>query len=228
MAKSRRPPPDEIIPAATLLTAYSRGIFPMAEERDDADVFWVDPERRGVFPLDTFKVSHRLARTMRASDFRVTVDTAFGEVLAACAEPAAQRPKTWINPLIERSYANLHAKGFAHCVEVWEGPTLVGGLYGVSIGAAFFGESMFARRRDASKMALVHLVARLKAGEYRLLDTQFVTEHLKQFGAIEIPRARYQELLRAAVARTANFYELGGAGAAVCVGTVLQLTTQTS
>ncbi len=228
MAKSRRPPANDIIPAATLLTAYSRGIFPMAEERDDEDVFWVDPERRGIFPLDKFQVSHRLARSMRSSPFRMTVDTAFGDVMAACAEAAPQRPKTWINPLLERSYANLHAKGHAHCVEVWEGATLVGGLYGVSIGAAFFGESMFARKRDASKMALVHLAARLKAGGYTLLDTQFVTEHLKQFGAVEISRLRYQALLRAAVARTANFYELGGAGAAVCVGTVLQLTTQTS
>lgn len=228
MAKSRRSPPSEIIPAATLLTAYSRGIFPMAEDREDDAVFWVDPERRGILPLDGFRLSHRLARTMRSSKLRMTVDTAFGAVMAACAEPVLLRPKTWINPLIERSYGNLHAKGHAHCVEVWDGPDLVGGLYGISIGAAFFGESMFSRRRDASKMALVHLVARLKAGGYALLDTQFVTEHLKQFGAVEIPRERYRDLLRAAVARSANFYELGGAGAAACVGTVLQLTTQTS
>jgi leucyl/phenylalanyl-tRNA---protein transferase len=218
----------DIIPAATLLGAYSSGIFPMAEERDDADVFWVDPQRRGIFPLDGFKVPGRLARTMRASTFRMTVDTAFGAVMAACAEPAPQRPKTWISPLIERSYANLHVLGYAHSVEVWEDEELIGGLYGVAIGAAFFGESMFARRRDASKMALVHLVARLKAGRYTLLDTQFVTEHLKQFGAVEIARLKYQKLLRGAIERSANFYELGGAGAAVCVGTVLQLTTQTS
>ena len=225
MAKS---PPSDIIPATTLLTAYSRGIFPMAEERDDETVYWVNPERRGILPLGEFRIPHRLARTMRASAFRLTVDTAFGEVMAACAASGPQRRKTWINPLIERSYANLHAKGHAHCVEVWDGPQLVGGLYGVSIGAAFFGESMFARRRDASKMALVHLVARLKAGGYRLLDAQFVTEHLKQFGAVEIPRKRYRQMLRAAVDRRADFYVLGGAGAAVLAGSDLQPTTHTS
>ena len=228
MAKSKRLPPIDIIPAATLLTAYSRGIFPMAEERDDEDVFWVDPDQRGILPLDAFRLSHRLARTIRSSPFRMTVDTAFADVMAACAEPAPQRPKTWINPLIERSYRNLYSKGHAHSVEVWDGADLVGGLYGVSIGSAFFGESMFSRRRDASKMALVHLVARLKAGGYRLLDTQFVTEHLKQFGAVEILRERYLDLLRDAVDRSADFYVLGGAGAAVCAGTVLQLITQTS
>lgn len=228
MAKSRRPPPDDIIPAATLLTAYGSGIFPMAEERDDEDVFWVDPERRGIFPLEAFKVSHRLARSLRSSPYRMTVDTAFAAVMAACAEAAPKRPKTWISPLIERSYANLHALGHAHCVEVWDEAELIGGLYGVSIGAAFFGESMFARKRDASKMALVHLVARLKAGGYVLLDTQFVTEHLKQFGAIEISRLQYRKMLRAAVEARADFYELGGAGAAVCMGMVLQLTTQMS
>ncbi|MCE9520827.1 MAG: leucyl/phenylalanyl-tRNA--protein transferase [Alphaproteobacteria bacterium] len=228
MAKSKRPPPPDIIPAATLLTAYSRGIFPMAEERDDEDVFWLDPERRGILPLNTFRVPSRLARSIRASLFRMTVDTAFAAVMAACADPAPQRAKTWINPLIERSYANLYALGHAHSVEVWDGPDLVGGLYGVSIGAAFFGESMFSRKRDVSKMALVHLVARLKAGGFTLLDTQFVTEHLKQFGAVEIERERYRRLLKDAVDSTANFYVLGGAGAAVCAGTVLQLTTQTS
>jgi leucyl/phenylalanyl-tRNA--protein transferase len=226
VAKSRRPP--EIIPVAKLLTAYARGIFPMAEEREDEDVFWIDPERRGILPLDAFHVPQRLARKLRATRWRLTVDTAFAEVIDACAEPAAQRPKTWINGLIERSYANLHAHGHAHSVEVWDEAELVGGLYGVSIGAAFFGESMFSRRTDASKIALVHLVARLKAGQYKLLDTQFVTEHLKQFGAVEIARARYQALLAKAVDARANFYELGGAGAAVWPGVVLQLTTQTS
>ena len=227
MAKSRRPP-IEVIPVATLLTAYARGIFPMAEERDDADVFWIDPDRRGILPLDRFHVPQRLARRIRSTDLRMTVDTAFDQVIDACAEPALQRPKTWINRLIERSYCNLHDHGHAHSVEVWDGTVLAGGLYGVSIGAAFFGESMFSRETDASKMALVHLVARLKAGRYTLLDTQFVTEHLKQFGAVEIARGRYQNLLRAAVDAHANFYELGGAGAAVCAGTVLQLITQTS
>jgi len=227
MAKARQPSND-IIPPAKLLTAYSRGIFPMAEERDDEEIFWVDPERRGILPLEAFHLPHRLARSLRATTFRMTVDADFAGVIAACAEPQAQRPKTWINPLIERSYCELHAKGHAHSVEVWDGAELVGGLYGVSIGAAFFGESMFSRRKDTSKMALVHLVGRLIAGGYRLLDTQFVTEHLKQFGAIEIPRGRYRVLLKDAVDRAASFYELGGAGAAVCVGTVLQPITQTS
>ena len=226
MAKTRRPP--ELISAATLVTAYSRGVFPMAEERDDAHVFWIDPEWRGILPLDGFHVPARLARRLRASAFRHTVDTAFAEVIAACAAPGKARTKTWINRVIERSYIELHAKGHAHSVEVWDGDALVGGLYGVSIGAAYFGESMFARATDASKMALVHLVARLKAGGYKLLDTQFVTEHLLQFGAFEIPRARYHELLDAAIAGQAKFHVLGGAGAAVDAGLVLQATTQTS
>ena len=226
MAKTRHPP--ETLSAATLLARYSVGIFPMAEERDDDEVFWIDPEWRGILPLDKFHLPQRLARRMRATKWCTTVDTAFDKVIAACAEPAAGRPKTWINRLIERSYINLHAKGHAHSVEVWDEEALVGGLYGVSIGAAFFGESMFSRQTDASKIALVHLVARLKAGKYKLLDTQFVTEHLLQFGAIEIPRGKYQDMLHAATDARANFYELGGAGAAVCVGTVLQLITQTS
>jgi leucyl/phenylalanyl-tRNA--protein transferase len=220
--------PVTIIGERTLLNAYRDGIFPMAEARDSDGVFWVDPRLRGILPLDAFHLPKRLARTMRKTDLRVTVDTAFDRVIAACADATAKRDNTWINPIIERSYCNLFAKGHAHCVEVWDETKLAGGLYGISIGAAFFGESMFSRRTDASKIALVHLVARLKAGRYQLLDTQFITEHLKQFGTVEIPRARYKTLLAKAVEAKANFYELGGAGAFGCVGAVLQLTTQTS
>lgn len=200
----------------------------MAETRDDPDIMWIDPEWRGILPLDAFHVPKRLARTVRATPFSVRADSAFERVILACAMPAKGRVKTWINDVIERSYVELHRAGHAHSIEVFDGDDLVGGLYGVSVGAAFFGESMFSLRRDASKIALVHLVARLKAGRYKLLDTQFVTEHLSQFGAIEIPRGRYHDLLRPAVDAKANFYELGGAGAAVSGGTVLQLMTQMS
>lgn len=206
--------PATIIPERTLLAAYRAGRFPMAEARDDDEVFWVDPPLRGILPLDAFHIPKRLVRTMRANTFRITVDAAFAQVMQGCATAAANRTNTWINPLIERSYANLQAKGFAHSVEVWNDTALVGGLYGVSLGAAFFGESMFSRETNASKIALVHLAERLKAGGYLLLDTQFITEHLKQFGATEIPRARYKELLAKAVDAKANFYVLGGAGAA--------------
>ncbi len=206
--------PATIIPERTLLAAYRAGRFPMAEARDDDEVFWVDPPLRGILPLDAFHIPKRLVRTMRANTFRITVDAAFAQVMQGCATAAANRTNTWINPLIERSYANLQAKGFAHSVEVWNDTALAGGLYGVSIGAAFFGESMFSRETNASKIALVHLAERLKAGGYLLLDTQFITEHLKQFGATEIPRARYKELLAKAVDAKANFYVLGGAGAA--------------
>lgn len=227
MARSKRPPP-ELLPPDILLSAYAQGYFPMAEERDDADVFWLDPQARGIIPLDSFHLSRRLARRIRSCGWRFTADADFGGVIAACAQAQRQRDKTWINRLIERSYSNLHRLGHAHSIEVWDGEALIGGLYGVSLGAAFFGESMFSRETDASKIALVHLAARLMAGGYRLLDTQFLTDHLKQFGAVEIARARYQELLSAAVDIRADFYVLGGAGAVVLPGTVLQLTTQTS
>ena len=217
-----------IIPESRLLGAYRAGIFPMAEDRTDESVFWVDPPMRGIFPLDAFHVPKRLARTIRTTNLQVTADAAFDRVIAACAAAVTGRRTTWINPLIERSYVSLHANGHAHSIEVWDNGALVGGLYGVSIGAAFFGESMFSRVTDASKIALVHLVARLKAGRYKLLDAQFVTEHLSQFGAIELPRDRYKPLLDEAVAENANFYELCGAGAVGCTGAVLQLTTHTS
>ncbi|MFN9163592.1 MAG: leucyl/phenylalanyl-tRNA--protein transferase [Alphaproteobacteria bacterium] len=220
--------PGPVLPADLLLEVYREGIFPMADHREDAEVGWVDPERRGILPLELFHVPRRLARTMRKSTFTVTVDQAFEQVISLCAEQVQDRPVTWINHAIEASYVELFKAGHAHSVEVWDGEDLVGGLYGPSIGAAFFGESMFSRATDASKMALVHLVARLRAGGYRLLDTQFITAHLAQFGAVEISRAAYRRLLKPAVRAKADFYVLGGTGDVLAAGAVLQLTTQTS
>ncbi|MCK8782565.1 leucyl/phenylalanyl-tRNA--protein transferase [Rhizobium sp. NTR19] len=182
-----------------LLRAYSIGLFPMAESADDPEIFWVEPEVRGILPLDSFHVSKSLARTVRRRPFDIRFDTAFDEVIAACAEPVPDRPSTWINSTIRRLYGNLHKMGHAHSVEAFEGDELVGGLYGVSLGAAFFGESMFSRRTNASKICLVHLVERLKAHGFILLDTQFTTEHLKTFGAIDIAKDDYLKLLREAV-----------------------------
>jgi leucyl/phenylalanyl-tRNA--protein transferase len=189
-----------------LLRAYAGGIFPMAERRDDAALFWVSPERRGVIPLDGFHVPHRLARMVRSDRFAVRVDTTFAAVMRACAEPAPDRKESWINGEILSLYTKLHALGHAHSVECWRDGALVGGLYGVRLGAAFFGESMFSRERDASKVALVHLVARLKQGGFVLLDAQFLTEHLARFGTVEIPRTEYLKRLREAIARPAEFY----------------------
>lgn len=191
-----------------LLKAYACGIFPMAESADDPTLFWVEPEWRGVIPLDGFHVPKRLARTVRQDAFEIRVDTDFDGVIAGCAEPASDRPKTWINGRIRRLYGDLFRRGHCHTVEAWIDDELVGGLYGVSLGAAFFGESMFSRVTDASKVALVHLVARLRAGGYRLLDTQFVTEHLLRFGAMEIPREIYSRRLDSAVAGKADFFAL--------------------
>ena len=179
---------SEITPQL-LLRAYACGIFPMAESADDPTLFWVEPELRGVIPLDGFRVSSRLARTVRSDVFTITVNHAFKAVIAGCAAPDVGREDTWINRRIRELYTGLHELGHCHSVEVWTGDDLVGGLYGVSLGRAFFGESMFHRARDASKVALVHLVARLMAGGFELLDTQYVTEHLKSFGAVEIPAA---------------------------------------
>ena len=182
--------PDE------LLTCYASGVFPMGETRDDPHVFLVEPEHRGVIPLDGFRIPRRLARTVRSEAFEVRIDTAFTAVLDACAAPAPGREDSWINGPIRRLYAELHALGHAHSVECWRGERLVGGLYGVTLGGAFFGESMFSRGRDSSKVALVHLVARLKRGGWRLLDAQFLTAHLSQFGAVEMPQAAYLRLLK--------------------------------
>ena len=183
-----------------LLACYARGVFPMAESRDDPRVFIVEPDQRGVIPLDAFHIPSRLRRTVRAEPFDIRVDTAFEAVLDGCA--AAQGPErddTWINGPIRRLYGALHAKGFVHSIECWKDERLVGGLYGVSLGGAFFGESMFSRERDASKVALVHLVARLRKGGWTLLDAQFLTEHLSQFGAVETPQAAYLRRLAPAL-----------------------------
>ena len=188
-----------------LLKAYAAGIFPMAEDADDPSLFWVEPQERGIIPLDGFHMARRLARTLRADAFEVRVDRDFDAVIAGCAEPGRDRDKTWINTRIRRLYGELFDLGHCHTVEVYRDGRLVGGLYGVTLGAAFFGESMFHRERDASKVALAHLVARLLRGGFRLLDTQFVTEHLLQFGAIEVPRRIYKRLLREAIDSPANW-----------------------
>jgi leucyl/phenylalanyl-tRNA---protein transferase len=186
-----------------VLRAYAEGLFPMAEHRDDPNLFWVSPDRRGFFPLEGFHVSKRLARTVRSDKFLVSADTAFREVMLACAAPAEGREDTWINDEILRLYADLFASGHAHSIEVRLEGKLTGGLYGVSLGGAFFGESMFSRVSDASKVALVHLVARLKLGGFRLLDAQFLTPHLARLGAVEIPREDYLTKLHQAVAAPA-------------------------
>jgi leucyl/phenylalanyl-tRNA---protein transferase len=188
-----------------LLAAYAAGVFPMAESADDPELFWVDPHRRGILPLDAFHVPRRLRRVLRQGCFEIHCDTAFEDVIRGCAEATEKRPNTWINDEIVRLYVSLAARGAAHSVESWQNGMLVGGLYGVSLGAAFFGESMFSRVTDASKVALVHLVARLRLGGYLLLDTQFLTPHLARFGGIEIPRANYRRLLADALAYRASF-----------------------
>ena len=208
-----------------VLRAYALGIFPMAESREDPEVHWIDPESRGILPLDAFHIPRKLRRRVRRGDFDVRCDTDFLSVIRGCAAQAVNRPDTWINDTIEHLYSELHAMGFAHSVECWQNGQLVGGLYGVSLGAAFFGESMFSQETDASKVALVHLVARLIKGGYKLLDTQFTTPHLIQFGAMEIPRAEYRDWLAKAVPRQATFYsELSDEE----LESFLQSTTQTS
>jgi leucyl/phenylalanyl-tRNA--protein transferase len=192
-----------------LLGAYAQGLFPMAERRDSAELYWVSPEKRGVIPLDGFHVPHRLARTVRSGKFAVTADRAFADVMRACAAPAPGREESWINDEIVHLYTALFAGGHAHSVECWQDGEMAGGLYGVQLGAAFFGESMFSRRRDASKVALVHLVEALKRGGFRLLDTQFLTSHLASFGAVEVPRARYLELLADALRHDAAWPDFG-------------------
>lgn len=182
-----------------LLRAYSIGLFPMAESADDPEVFWVEPEIRGILPLDSFHVSKSLAKTIRQEPFDIRFNTDFDGVIAACAEQTSGRPSTWINKTIRSLYSTLHHIGHAHSVEAWEGDRLVGGLYGVSLGSAFFGESMFSRRTDASKICLVYLVERLRQRGFTLLDTQFTTEHLKTFGAIDMPKDDYAKVLEKAM-----------------------------
>ena len=216
----------EITPEV-LLKAYACGIFPMAESADDPGLYWVEPEQRGVFPLDAFHVPRRLARTVRADRFEIRIDHDFDAVIDACAAAAPDRGNTWINRRIRRLYGELFRRGHCHTVEAWRDGRLVGGLYGVRLKRAFFGESMFHCERDASKVCLVHLVARLKAGGFRLLDAQFTTEHLAQFGAIELSRVDYQRTLNEALDGEANFY-LWGAAAPITGGVVLQSISHTS
>lgn len=203
-----------------VLHAYASGIFPMAEHRDDPEVFWVEPRRRGIIPLDGFHISRSLARRIRQGRYEITIDTAFDAVMDACAD----RPETWINDQIRSLYSQLHAMGRAHSLEVWQDGQLAGGVYGLAIGAAFFGESMFSRRRDASKIALAWLVDRLRRAGFTLLDTQFITPHLASLGAIEVSRADYRRRLDAALSRSADFT----APPAVTPQGVVQRNTQTS
>jgi len=210
--------------AQELLACYARGVFPMADAREDSRVFLIDPERRGVLPLNRFHVPRRLARTVRAEPFEIRIDSAFAQIVAACAEAAPGRLETWINAPIERLYNRLHELGYAHSIETWRDGELVGGLYGVALHGAFFGESMFSHRTDASKVALVHLIARLIAGGFVLLDAQFLTEHLARFGAEEIPRREYHRRLARAIRVEADFQRLATADGAA----VLQLITQAS
>jgi leucyl/phenylalanyl-tRNA--protein transferase len=208
-----------------LLGAYASGVFPMAKSRKDRDLYWIDPDVRGILPIDRFYVSRRMRKTVRKSPYRVACNQDFGAVVKACAQASSRRPETWINPEIERLYGALHDMGFAHSVECWEGDELVGGLYGVAMGGAFFGESMFSAGRDASKIALCHLVARLSDGGFELLDTQFVTDHLRQFGAIEIARSEYKSKLAAALKISAEFHSELSGGA---LEAFMQSITQTS
>jgi leucyl/phenylalanyl-tRNA--protein transferase len=204
----------EITPQV-LLKAYACGIFPMAESAEDNALYWIEPERRGILPLENVHVPRRLARTIRQGGFEVKIDNDFHAVIDGCAAPRAGRRSTWINGRIRNLYADLFALGHCHTVEVWEGDELVGGLYGVHLGRAFFGESMFSKARDASKIALIYLVARLKHGGFELLDTQFLTSHLARFGAIEVGRAEFQRLLEAALycpGKGNGNVEGGGAG----------------
>jgi leucyl/phenylalanyl-tRNA--protein transferase len=197
--------PDFPVTPEIVLRAYAAGIFPMAESAEDPGLHWIEPQRRGIIPLDRFHVPGKLARFVRNTACRVVVDRNFDAVIEACAAPRDGARETWINRPIRRLYGQLFTMGYCHTIEVYDGEALVGGLYGIALGAAFFGESMFHRTRDASKLALVHLVARLRAGGFSLLDTQFVTDHLRQFGAIEIPRREYQRRLAAALDREARF-----------------------
>ena len=193
-----------------LIACYQRGVFPMAETRADEHVYLVDPELRGVIPLEGFHLPRRLVRTVRAGRFQIRVDSVFRAVVGQCAEATSERPETWISRPIQDLYTELHLRGLAHSVECWLEGRLVGGLYGVALGGAFFGESMFSIERDASKVALAHLVARLRLGGYQLLDAQFMTEHLAQFGAEEIPRTEYRRRLERALAHPADFFRMPG------------------
>jgi len=213
-------PPPQITPEL-LLHAYASGVFPMSDSVDDPEIYWVDPQMRGIFPLDKFHVSRSLARRIKRAQYTVTVNQCFNAVITACAN----RAETWINAEIKKLYNQLHNLGFAHSIEVMEGPDLVGGVYGIAINGAFFGESMFSTRTDTSKIALVYLVARLKFGGFQLFDTQFLTDHLESLGAIEVPRADYHDKLELALQIKANFFKLA---ADTQPSGILHLNNQTS
>ncbi len=209
-----------------LLRAYAMGIFPMAESHTDPTIHWIDPRKRGIFPLDKFHISRSLSRHIRRSNWTIRTNTNFCGVVQGCAD----RPETWINPEIFRLYGDLHDLGFAHSLEVWDGENLIGGVYGVAIGAAFFGESMFSRRTNASKIALAYLIHRLNAGGFTLFDTQFLTPHLASLGAMEISRAEYQRRLGKALAATASFAPEGycAVPSSVAAGSAFGSTTGSS
>lgn len=213
--------PELVVNPALVLRAYAAGVFPMADSAEADEVFWVDPRKRGILPLDRFHLSRSLRRRLLRGDYRIAVDRAFDQVIAACAD----RSETWINSTIRELYSGLHRMGHAHSVEVWIDGGLAGGLYGVRLGGAFFGESMFSHVRDASKIALAHLVARLKAGGFTLLDTQFTTPHLEAMGAYTVSKARYHEMLDSALSRQADFHALP---ASAPPQEVVQLITQRS
>ena len=197
-------PQDFVLSPEILLAAYANGIFPMSESRDDPEIFWVDPQMRGIIPLERFRISRSLARTMRRGHFTITMNTAFADVVKGCAD----RDETWINETIFDLYQELHARGDAQSIEVWQNDVLVGGAYGVTIGAAFFGESMFSTATDASKIALAYLVDHLNRCGFTLLDTQFITGHLASLGAIEIPRERYHLALQSSIEQSVSFKEI--------------------
>jgi leucyl/phenylalanyl-tRNA---protein transferase len=197
-----------LITPEVLLKAYRAGVFPMAESAHSSVLHWIDPPERGVLPLDSFHIPHSLMKTVRKQPFEIKINCAFEQVIANCAAPTPDRPETWINDRIIKLYTSLAKLGHAHSVECWQGNELVGGLYGVHIGAAFFGESMFSRVTDASKVALVYLVARLRAGGFTLLDTQFITKHLSRFGTMTVPKDQYQTLLEHALGDVGDFYKL--------------------
>ena len=203
--------PTEALDPNLVLRAYAMGVFPMADAHDAPGVYWVEPKQRAVLPLDGFRLTRSLAKTIRRDRFRVTADAAFGDIIRLCGAAAHDRPETWINPSIRDVFTQLHARGFAHSLEVWDGDQLAGGLYGLALGRAFFGESMVSRARDASKVALAWLVARLRTGGFTLLDCQFMTDHLASLGAIEVSRARYIALLGAALGASTAGIAFGAA-----------------
>ncbi|MBO6755516.1 MAG: leucyl/phenylalanyl-tRNA--protein transferase [Roseibium sp.] len=215
---------DDIVMEITpqvLLKAYACGLFPMAESADDPGLFWLEPERRGILPLNEFHLPRRLRKTIRKDVFEIRISSDFNMVIDGCASPMPGRPKTWINKEIRRLYSDLFDMGYCHTVEAWQDGVMVGGLYGVSLNGAFFGESMFAAATDASKVCLAHLVARLIVGGYSLLDTQFVTEHLSRFGTVEINQADYNERLAEALRLETDFFAFPANASGLDVLTVL-------